>query len=156
MLYQTDQSFAASGIGQDRIQAWLAKIPAKKSILIFDTCESGSLTMVQLASLRGGFEQKAAIGRLVQATGRTTLAASLDNQPALEGYRVSSFVRQAEYVDKVLRGRALPISTRASRKASWRSPSKVLVCRRDEQLRAPGRVRCDDIDDLDHAPYDLS
>jgi hypothetical protein len=32
-------------------------------------------------------EQKAAVGRLIQATGRTTLAASLDNQPALEGYR---------------------------------------------------------------------
>jgi hypothetical protein len=43
--------------------------------------------MVQLASLRSGFEHKAAVGRLIQATGRTTLTASLENQPALEGYR---------------------------------------------------------------------
>jgi hypothetical protein len=82
--YQTDQSFAERGIGQDRLQAWLAEIPAKKSILTFDTCESGTLTGVQqVASLRGGFEQLAAVGRLIQATGRTTL----DDQPALEGYR---------------------------------------------------------------------
>jgi hypothetical protein len=54
---------------------------------MFDTCESGSLTMVQLASLRGGFEQKGAVGRLMRATGRTTLTAALENQPASEGYR---------------------------------------------------------------------
>jgi hypothetical protein len=85
--YLTDESFAKTGIGQDRLQAWLAKIPAKKSILMFDTCESGSLTTVQLASLRGGFEQKGAVARLIQATGRTTLTAALENQPASEGYR---------------------------------------------------------------------
>ena len=85
--YQTEQSFSESAIGQDRLQAWFAKIPAKKSILIFDTCESGSLTGVQLASLRGGFEQLGAVGRLIQATGRTTLTAALENQSAMEGYR---------------------------------------------------------------------
>jgi uncharacterized caspase-like protein len=64
--YQTDQSFAERGIGQGRLQAWLAKIPAKKSILIFDTCESGTLAGVQqVASLRGGFEQVAAVGKLI-------------------------------------------------------------------------------------------
>jgi hypothetical protein len=82
-----DESFAKSAIGQDRLQAWLAKILAKKSILFFDTCESGSLTTVQLASLRGGFEQKSAVGCLIQATGRTTLTAALENQSAIEGYR---------------------------------------------------------------------
>ena len=84
--YQTDESFATSGIGQDRLQSWLAEIPAKKSVLIFDTCESGSLTMVQLVSLRGGFE-KGAVDRLIKATGRTSLTAALENQPAIEGYR---------------------------------------------------------------------
>ena len=37
--------------------------------------------------MRGGFEQKAAVSRLIRATGRSTLSAALDNQPALEGYR---------------------------------------------------------------------
>jgi WD40 repeat protein/uncharacterized caspase-like protein len=78
------------GIGQDRFQAWFAAIPAKKSILMFDTCESGSLTSEQQVAMytaRGGLEQLAAVGRLIQATGRTTLAASMDDQSALEGYR---------------------------------------------------------------------
>jgi hypothetical protein len=85
--YQTESSYAERAIGQDQLQNWFAKIPAKKSIIIFDTCESGTLTSMQVASLRGGLEQLAAVGRLIQATGRTTLAASLDDQPALEGYR---------------------------------------------------------------------
>ena len=32
------------GIGQDRLQRWLARIPAQKSILILDTCESATAT----------------------------------------------------------------------------------------------------------------
>jgi hypothetical protein len=84
--FQVGKPFSAMGIGQDRLQAWLAQIPAKKSVIVFDTCESGSLTTVQVASLRGGFEQMAAVGRLIQATGRTTLTAALDNQSAYEGY----------------------------------------------------------------------
>jgi len=70
------------------LKDWVVnRIKAKKAILLLDTCESGSLTTVQLASARGGFEQKSAVGRLIQATGRTTLTAALENQPALEGYR---------------------------------------------------------------------
>ena len=34
----------AQGIAQEEWQAWFAGIPAKKSVLIFDTCESGTLT----------------------------------------------------------------------------------------------------------------
>jgi hypothetical protein len=85
--YQTEKSYPEQAIGQERIQAWLAKIRARKSIVIFDTCESGTLAGVQLAALRGDFEQLAAIGRLIEATGRTTLTASLESQPALEGYK---------------------------------------------------------------------
>lgn len=82
------QSLADHAIGQDRLQGWFAKIPAKKSILIFDTCESGSLTGDQEVAVNTrGFAQLAAVGRLIQATGRTTLTAAMDDQPALEGYR---------------------------------------------------------------------
>ena len=44
LRYQTEQSLVSDGIGQDKLQAWFAAIPAKKSVLIFDTCEAGSLT----------------------------------------------------------------------------------------------------------------
>ena len=85
--YQTEKSYAERAIGQDRIQAWLARIPARKSVIVFNTCESGALAGAQLAALRGGFEQLAAVGRLIEATGRTTLTATIENQAALEGYK---------------------------------------------------------------------
>src|SRR5262249_28066451 len=42
--YEDDTSIEKAGMDQDKLQAWLAKIPARKSILLYDTCESGSLT----------------------------------------------------------------------------------------------------------------
>ena len=63
--YQTETSYAERAIGQDRIQAWLARIPARKSVIIFDTSESGTVAGAQLAALRGSFEQLAAVGRLI-------------------------------------------------------------------------------------------
>lgn len=89
--YQTAASISEAGIGQDKWQTWFAKVPARKSILIYDTCESGTLTAPgehQVAALmRSGLEQQAAIGRLNQATGRTVLTAATSDRPALEGYR---------------------------------------------------------------------
>ncbi|MBL8847421.1 MAG: hypothetical protein JNN24_16785 [Hyphomicrobium zavarzinii] len=37
--------------------------------------------------MRSGLEQQAAVGRLIQATGRTVLTAATSDRPALEGYR---------------------------------------------------------------------
>jgi acyl-CoA synthetase (AMP-forming)/AMP-acid ligase II len=71
---------------QDKFQAWFAKIPARKSILLYDTCESGSLT----GNTRGSDidERLGALNRMARAgTGRTFLTATTDNAPALEGYR---------------------------------------------------------------------
>ncbi|MGH6931315.1 MAG: caspase family protein [Dongiaceae bacterium] len=87
--YDTEASIKERAIGQDKWQTWLAKIPAHKSILMFDTCESGTLTGgEQLAfNTRGGHEQMAAVGRLIQATGRSVLTASTGDQPAHEGFR---------------------------------------------------------------------
>lgn len=89
--YQTEASIADNGIGQNKWQAWFAKIAARKSILIYDTCESGTLTASgepQMAALtRSGLEQQAALGRLIQATGRTVLTAATSDRPALEGYK---------------------------------------------------------------------
>ena len=94
--YQVSEPFAKNlaerAIGQEQLQRWFAMIPARKSIVMFDTCESGSLTSLpgelQVAlNTRGGLEQLAAVGRLIQATGRTTLTAAMDDQSALEGYR---------------------------------------------------------------------
>ena len=76
---------AVQGIAQEQWQAWFAGIPARKSVLIFDTCESGTLTgeSRETELLARG----AANDRLVQATGRTILTASSGDADALEGYR---------------------------------------------------------------------
>jgi len=57
--YQGEQSFAEQGIGQEKLQSWLAKITARKSILLFDSCESGTLTADRVATR--GLEQAAAV-----------------------------------------------------------------------------------------------
>jgi hypothetical protein len=92
LRYQNEQSLVHNGIGQNKLQEWFAKIAAKKAVLIFDTCEAGSLASgrVSMASAQQvatrGLEQKAALGRLIQATGRATLTATTSTQDALEGY----------------------------------------------------------------------
>jgi hypothetical protein len=82
--YHTGVSLMHDAIGQDSLQAWFARILAKKAVVMFDTCEAGSLT--ERTKTRGGLEQKAALGRLIQATGRATLTASSATQAAYEGY----------------------------------------------------------------------
>ena len=79
-----DEELAATAVSQDQLQAWLALVPAQKSLVLLDTCESGSMTK-GLATR--GFEEQAAIRRLSRAMGRTTMTASTDTAPALEGYR---------------------------------------------------------------------
>lgn len=73
------------GIDQEQWQAWLAGIPARRSVLLFDTCESGTLTDEDRATRSA--ERGAANDRLANATGRSILAASSGDANALEGYR---------------------------------------------------------------------
>jgi uncharacterized caspase-like protein/WD40 repeat protein len=83
--YEGEESIAKSGIGQDTLQGWFAQVPARKSVLLFDTCESGTLTGERVA--QRGLERVASLERMTRAMGRTVLSASTDDAPALEGYR---------------------------------------------------------------------
>lgn len=71
------------GIEQDQWQRWFALVPARKSVILFDTCDSGTLAGDETQEL----ERTAANDRLAQATGRSILAASGGSQEAIEGYR---------------------------------------------------------------------
>lgn len=82
--YTDEDSFKTAGIGQATLQEWFSRIRAQKSVLLFDTCESGTLTAEPVVR---GTEALAAINRLNRAIGRTTLTASTDTAPALEGFR---------------------------------------------------------------------
>ncbi|WP_241427678.1 WG repeat-containing protein [Fertoeibacter niger] len=80
-----DNPIVTGGINQDRWQEWAARVKARKSVMIYDTCESGSLTDTR--SVDAAMAQSAAVERLTRAMGRTILSASTDDAPALEGYK---------------------------------------------------------------------
>ena len=75
------QSIEADGIGIELWQQWLAKVPAQKTLLVFDTCESAAAAGL----VRGGErERQAAMEQLQYATGQNLIAAA--RQAAHEGY----------------------------------------------------------------------
>ena len=78
-----DAAVKAKAVSQEQWQRWFAQVPARKSVMLFDTCESGTLADDETQQLEKG----AASDRLAQATGRSILAASSGSQEALEGYR---------------------------------------------------------------------
>lgn len=80
----TVASIREQGIGHATWQEWFSLVPAQKSLLLFDSCESGSLTdTVTGRELRF----RAANDFLGNATGRALLAASSGTGVALEGYK---------------------------------------------------------------------
>jgi hypothetical protein len=74
-------TYANKAIDQDRWQEWFARIKAQSGILLYDTCESGSVAR------SASTEKAAAMDRLTQAVGINVIAASDADQPAREGYR---------------------------------------------------------------------
>ncbi|EGP09588.1 polysaccharide deacetylase [Bradyrhizobiaceae bacterium SG-6C] len=84
--YEDENSIERSGINQDQFQGWFSKVAARKSILLYDTCESGSLTSAN--ATRGDIDERlGALNRMTRATGRTFLVATTDDAPAIEGYK---------------------------------------------------------------------
>lgn len=82
--YHNEESVREAAINQDNIQEWMSRVPAQKSLVLLDTCNSGSYVEAQAAAR--GIAEKTAIDKLTRATGRATIAASSDTQVALEGY----------------------------------------------------------------------
>lgn len=82
--YKSDDSVRKTGFSQDDFKMGLSHIQAMKSLIMLDTCNSGSFAEA-LASR--GVLQKTAINKLTRATGRATIVASSKDQVALEGYK---------------------------------------------------------------------
>ncbi|MGD9229948.1 MAG: caspase family protein [Desulfobacterales bacterium] len=83
--YRNENSIRNYAINQDHFQQWLSRIKARKSLILMDTCNSGSFTKAQF--IQRGITEKTAIDKLTRATGRATIVASKDDQPALEGFK---------------------------------------------------------------------
>jgi WD40 repeat protein/uncharacterized caspase-like protein len=79
-----DDAVREQGIAQEQWQRWFASVPARKSVILFDTCESGTLAADETATKT--LEQGAANDRLAQATGRSIITASSGTAVAFEGY----------------------------------------------------------------------
>lgn len=91
--YSNQAALVAGSIGAAKLQQWLASIPARKSVMLLDTCQAGAFSSTlpdiggRLLALRSGdLGAKAAIDRLMRATGRATLAATNERQFALAGH----------------------------------------------------------------------
>jgi len=67
------------GVGQRDLMLGLSNITALKSLVLLDTCNSGSFVEANM--------QKTTTNRLAKATGRATISASSKTQIALEGYK---------------------------------------------------------------------
>jgi WD40 repeat protein len=81
----TNDAIAKQGFGPPQWQEWFANIQARKSIWIFDTCESGAAANV-FFTMRGNTADDAAYKRLKDATGRVIFMAASDLQTAAEGF----------------------------------------------------------------------
>jgi WD40 repeat protein/uncharacterized caspase-like protein len=80
-----DAAVKVQGISQEQWQLWFALVSARRSMILFDTCESGTLTGG--AGQTQALERGAANDRLAQATGRSIITAANGQQEAFEGYR---------------------------------------------------------------------
>jgi hypothetical protein len=80
--YTGSEAIASGGISKNDILENLIKIPAQKTVLFFDTCNSGSF--IETPASRG-LTEKTAVDRLKKAIGRAIIVASSESQVALEG-----------------------------------------------------------------------
>jgi WD40 repeat protein len=82
--YKNSNSVRNTGMSQKDFKLALSKIQAMKSLVILDTCNSGSFAEAMASR---GVLQKTAIDKLTRATGRATIVASSKDQVAMEGYK---------------------------------------------------------------------
>lgn len=78
-----EEAIQKQGISKDDLMRNLAHIQAMKSLLLLDTCNSGSFAE---AVASRNIVEKTAVARLSKATGRSTIVASSKDKAALEGY----------------------------------------------------------------------
>ena len=74
-----EKAVQSQGVGQKDLMLGLSSVTALKSLVLLDTCNSGSFVEANM--------QKTTTGRLARATGRATISASSKSQVALEGYK---------------------------------------------------------------------
>jgi len=77
-----DPAVVDGGISQDLLQQWFAAVPADRSLILLDTCESGTFAGDLAETKR--LEHGAASERIARATGRSIIAATSSSEAAFE------------------------------------------------------------------------
>jgi WD40 repeat protein len=80
--YTSGDALLQQSLDQETLRKMLEQIPARKTLLVLDTCSAGAF-----ANQGRALGEKAAIGRLAKITGRAIMAASASDQMALEGFQ---------------------------------------------------------------------
>lgn len=80
--FGSGDAIISQGIDQATWQTWFSRIPARASVLIYDTCDAGQMTM----AMRGNEDIRTAVDLLKNATGRSVLAATTSEDVAREGF----------------------------------------------------------------------
>jgi WD40 repeat protein len=81
--FEHGQTVAKDAIGSSDLEGWLRKIPASKSVIVLDACESGAFEAPRGNSL----ETETAVAQFAFATGRSIISAAPAGKAAYEGYR---------------------------------------------------------------------
>ena len=101
--YHNPESARHGAVTQQHLEDWLRSIPARKKLVLIDTCQAGSVinplvamrnignkmaidTLTRALTLDSAID-KTAIARLTHNTGQATLVASTKLEFAIEGYK---------------------------------------------------------------------
>ena len=85
-MYGDPELLAAKGVSRKDLEEWCAKVPARKQLMLLDTCQSGGL--VDAFAMRGVAEEKA-IAQLARATGTVVIASTGAEAYARESKEIS-------------------------------------------------------------------
>ena len=85
--YTSNAALQQQSLDQESLRKLLAQIPAKKTLVLLDTCGSAAFA----DEGRDPLTQKAAIDKLAKITGRATLAAAVQTAFELENHGVFTY-----------------------------------------------------------------
>jgi uncharacterized caspase-like protein len=89
LIYENAESLSRGGLNEAKLKALLSSVETGKRMMVIDSCHAGKAipVLAALASLPRGrsINDKAAIDRLMNATGIAILAAASEQQEAMEG-----------------------------------------------------------------------